>query len=102
VSERAEAASRELWQRLGLSIDWRHTYRTIDARSRRISQLSFIDLVEKGLAYRQEAPTIWCPTCRTAIAQAELDDLERESVFYTVIFTDVLLPTPFLPTSFFC
>ena len=34
---------------------------------------------DKGLAYRQEAPAIWCPECRTAIAQAELNDLERES-----------------------
>jgi valyl-tRNA synthetase len=86
VSERAEADYRELWRRLGLSVDWRHTYRTIDPRSRKISQASFIDLYEKGLAYRQEAPTIWCPECATAIAQAELDDLERESVFYTLAF----------------
>jgi valyl-tRNA synthetase len=86
VSERAEADYRALWQRLGLSIDWRYSYRTIDALSRRTSQLSFMDLYRKGLAYRQEAPTIWCPTCQTAIAQADLDDLDRESVFYTLAF----------------
>jgi valyl-tRNA synthetase len=71
---------------LGLSIDWRYTYRTIDERSRRISQRSFIDLYHKGLAYRQEAPAIWCPECRTAIAQAELNDLERESEFVNLEF----------------
>lgn len=38
------------------------------------------------MAYRQEAPTLWCPTCHTAIAQADLADLERESVFYTLAF----------------
>lgn len=86
VSERAEEEYEALWRRLGLSIDWRYSYRTIDARSRRISQLSFIDLYSKGLAYRKEAPTIWCPECGTAIAQAELNDLERESVFYTLAF----------------
>ncbi|MGC9469769.1 MAG: valine--tRNA ligase [Anaerolineae bacterium] len=86
VSERAEAEYRELWQRLGLSIDWRYTYRTIDTWSRRISQQSFIDLYRKDLVYRQEAPTIWCPECATAIAQAELADLTRESVFYTLAF----------------
>jgi valyl-tRNA synthetase len=79
VSEQAEADYQALWQRLGLSIDWRYTYRTIDRRARRISQLSFIDLERKGLAYRRQAPAIWCPECRTALAQADLNDLERES-----------------------
>lgn len=86
VSEEAEEDYESLWRRLGLSIDWRYFYRTIEARSRRASQLSFIDLYEKDLAYRQEAPTIWCPECGTAIAQAELHDLERESTFYTLAF----------------
>jgi valyl-tRNA synthetase len=86
VGEEAEKEYRQLWQRLGLSIDWRYSYRTIDERSRRIAQWSFVDLYRKGLAYRQQAPAIWCPECQTAIAQAEVDDLERESVFYTLDF----------------
>ncbi len=86
VSEQAEQEYQALWQRMGLSIDWRHTYRTIDDQSRRTSQWSFIDLYRKGLAYRQEAPAIWCPECRTAIAQAELNDLDRDSEFVTLAF----------------
>jgi valyl-tRNA synthetase len=86
VSEEEERAYEALWQRLGLSIDWRYTYRTIDDLSRRTCQLSFIDLYKKGLVYHKEAPSIWCPECGTAIAQAELADLERESVFYTLAF----------------
>ena len=86
VSVEAEKDYQSLWQRLGLSIDWRYTYQTIDTLSRRTSQLSFIDLYRKGLAYRRQAPTIWCPECRTAIAEAELNDLERETVFYTLAF----------------
>jgi valyl-tRNA synthetase len=68
-------------------VDWRHTYRSIDTLSRRTSQRSFLDLYRQGRAYRQQAPTIWCPECRTAIAQAELNDLERDSVFFTLVFT---------------
>ena len=75
-----------LWKRLGLSVDWRHTYRTISARAVRIAQYSFIQLYERELIYRSDAPAIWCPECRTAIAQAELDDLERASTFYTLPF----------------
>jgi valyl-tRNA synthetase len=86
ISEEAEKDYQTLWQRLGLSIDWRYTYRTIDKRSRRTSQLSFIDLYRKGLAYRKEAPAIWCPECHTSIAQAELNDLERQSEFVTLAF----------------
>ncbi|MFZ1396806.1 MAG: valine--tRNA ligase, partial [Candidatus Promineifilaceae bacterium] len=87
VSEETEGGYRDLWQRLGLSIDWRYTYRTIDDNSRRLAQWSFLDLHKKGLAYRQQAPAIWCPECQTAIAQAELNDLERDSTFYTLAFT---------------
>ena len=86
VSEEAEREYRALWSRLGLSVDWRYSYRTIDEYSRRTSQWSFLDLHRKGLAYRQQAPAIWCPECQTAIAQAELDDLYRESTFYELAF----------------
>jgi valyl-tRNA synthetase len=86
LSEQAEAGYQELWMRLGLSIDWRWRYRTIDERSRRISQKLFIDLARRGLAYRQEAPTLWCPECQTAIAQAELNDLARQTRFITLAF----------------
>jgi len=87
ISEEAEQEYETLWKRLGLSIDWRFKYRTIDEYPRRISQLSFLDLYQKNLVYRRRAPAIWCPECRTAIAQAELDDLERDSEFVTLNFT---------------
>jgi valyl-tRNA synthetase len=86
ISADAEQAYKSFWQRLGLSIDWRYSYRTIDDSAQRISQTSFIDLLHKGYAYRKRAPTIWCPECHTAIAQADLDDFQRESVFYTLDF----------------
>ena len=89
VSEETEVEYQALWQRLGLSVDWRYTYRSIDANSRRVSQLSFIHLYRQGLAYRQKSPAIWCPECRTSIAQAELNDLERTSEFVTLRFNFV-------------
>ncbi len=86
VGIEAEEEYRTLWQRLGLSIDWRFSYRSIDTLSRRTSQQSFLDLYRKGLAYQQEAPTIWCPLCQTAIAQAELEDIAGLTTFYTLAF----------------
>ncbi len=75
------------WKSLGLSVDWQEDYSTIDPRSQRISQRSFIDLYRKGRIYRKEAPTLWCPECHTAIAQAEIEDAEHDSVFYDVAFS---------------
>ena len=86
ISSEAEKEYQHLWQRLGLSIDWNYTYRTIDDNARRIAQLSFLKLYQQGLIYRKEAPTIWCPECHTAIAQADLDDLDQQSEFVTLIF----------------
>jgi valyl-tRNA synthetase len=86
VSELAETEYRDLWQRLGLSVDWRHTYRTIGDRAVRLAQRSFIDLYKKELVYRREAPVLWCPHCGTAIAQAELEDIERQGVLYELAF----------------
>jgi valyl-tRNA synthetase len=40
----------------------------------------------QGIGLPRLAPTLWCPECRTAIAQAEVDDLERESEFFTLSF----------------
>jgi valyl-tRNA synthetase len=86
MGEEVEKDYRALWQRLGLSIDWRFTYRTIAELSQRTAQLSFIEAYRGGLAGRKSAPAIWCPECQTAIAQAELNDLERQSEFVTLAF----------------
>jgi len=64
---------------LGVSADYDVYYSTINKNSRRISQKSFIELFNKGLIYKKQFPTIWCPECQTAIAQAELEDKEKET-----------------------
>jgi valyl-tRNA synthetase len=74
------------FKNLGISADWTITYSTIDKNSRQISQKSFIELYKQNRAYRQEAPTMWCPTCQTAISQAELEDQKVESIFNDIIF----------------
>lgn len=88
LSAEVESQFEQFWKRLGLSVDWRLRYSTIDPRSRRISQAAFIDLVEKGRAYRQEAPTQWCIECGTGVAQAEVEDRSGlPTLFTTIPFT---------------
>ncbi|VVB99894.1 Isoleucine--tRNA ligase [uncultured archaeon] len=71
---------------LGLSLDWGTLYRTIEPLARKISQRSFLDIYKSGRAYRKEAPSMWCPSCETAIAQAELEDVEMDSTFNDLVF----------------
>ncbi|VVB77750.1 Isoleucine--tRNA ligase [uncultured archaeon] len=85
------------WKNLGVSSDYGLTYSTIDDNSRKISQNSFIELYKKGLIYKKEFPSLWCPECQTAIAQAELEDKELPSLFSTIKFScegkDLLIAT---------
>jgi len=88
MSSQVEEQFERFWKRLGLSVDWRLRYSTIDERSRRISQNAFIDLYEKNRVYRAEAPTLWCPGCQTGVAQAEVEDRPGiETLFTTIPFT---------------
>ena len=94
TTEEVEARFEAFWQRLGISADWRLRYSTIGERARRTSQWSFLDLYRKGRIYHAQAPNPWCSECQTAIAQAEIDDAEREATFYDLRLTidDLRLP----------
>jgi valyl-tRNA synthetase len=87
----------EDWKRIGVSADYNISYSTIDSQTQKISQKSFLDLLKKGLIYQKAFPSIWCPECQTAIAQAELEDKEESSLFSTLRFTvdkkDLLIAT---------
>jgi valyl-tRNA synthetase len=86
VVEEDEKKFKELFERLGLSVDWRQTYATIDERCRFVAQLSFLRLLEKGEAELRQAPTMWDVDYQSAIAQAEIEDREREGEFHRVRF----------------
>jgi len=81
-----EKAFEELWRYLGLSVDWSMTYATIDKRSQRVSQAAFLRLLERGIAYQLEAPTLWDVDFRTAVAQAELEDREQPGAYHRIRF----------------
>lgn len=74
------------WKNTGFSADFSIFYSTINDHCRKISQRSFIELYKKGREYQKESPSIWCPSCQTAIAQAELEDAEKESFFNDIKF----------------
>ena len=81
-----EKAFEDLWRYLGLSVDWSLTYATIDRRAQRISQTAFLRLLNRGIAYQLEAPTLWDIDFRTAVAQAELEDREQPGAYHRIRF----------------
>ena len=81
-----EKAFEHLWRHLGLSIDWSMTYATIAKPAQRVSQMMFLRLLERGLAYQLEAPTLWDVDFKTAVAQAELEDREQPGAYHRVRF----------------
>ena len=86
VTAEDEKAFEHLWRHLGLSVDWSEQYATIDDHCRKISQLSFLDLVEKGQVYNVESPNMWDIDFKTAVAQAEVEDRPRQGLFYDLRF----------------
>ena len=81
-----EKVFEDLFQTLGLSIDWDYTYQTIDTRARTASQRAFLRNLSRGEAYQTEAPTLWDVTFKTAVAQAELEDRERPGAYHRIRF----------------
>lgn len=87
--EQTKKAEEELmhdFQALGLAVDWSLVYRTISEEAREIAQHSFLDIYNQDRAYRKESPHMFCTTCNTAVAQAELEDSEKESHFIDLLF----------------
>ncbi len=81
-----ERAFQALWKRIGLTVDWREEYSTIDARCRKAAHLSFLDLYRKGHVYSTESPTMWDVDFQTAVAQAEVEDRKVPSHYHHLRF----------------
>ncbi|ROQ38298.1 valyl-tRNA synthetase [Frondihabitans sp. PhB188] len=87
----------DVWRKLGLSVDWTQSYRTIGDDSQAVAQKAFLRNLARGEAYQAQAPTLWDVTFRTAVAQAELEDKDMPGAYHTLAFHgpagDVLIKT---------
>ncbi|WP_101589770.1 valine--tRNA ligase [Brevibacterium jeotgali] len=86
LSAEDEAVFEHLFRSVGLSVDWTYTYRTIEDTARAVSQRAFLADLATGNAYSQDAPTMWDVTFGTAVAQAELEDREKDGAYHRVAF----------------
>lgn len=74
---------REEFKRLGVLADWENPYLTFDPKYEASIVKVFGQLAENGYIYRKKKPVYWCPSCETALADAEVEyaDHSSESVF---------------------
>jgi valyl-tRNA synthetase len=71
-------------KRLGSSADWTRLRFTLDEGLARAVRTAFVKLHDDGLIYRGIAMVNWCPHCRTAISDVEVEYVERASKLYYV------------------
>lgn len=64
---------RQGFKRLGVIGDWEHPYITLDPAFEAKQVEVFGAMAQKGLIYQGLKPTYWCPTCETALAEAEVE-----------------------------
>ena len=74
------------FRRLGILADWKSEYRTMDPAYEAEILKGFSSFVEQGLVYRSKKPVYWSIPCQTALAEAEIEYLNKKSHSIWVAF----------------
>ena len=74
---------------LGSSCDWSRLAFTMDEKCSKAVKEVFVKLYEKGLIYRGSRIINWCPSCRTAISDAEVEFAEEDGFFWHIRYDAV-------------
>jgi isoleucyl-tRNA synthetase len=93
---------RDEFRRLGILGDWERPYLTMDPGYEASEVRALGRCIGAGLVYRGKKPVHWCPSCVTALAEAEVEysDVSSPSVYVAYPFVDPLpaaladLPAP--------
>jgi len=59
-------------KRMGFSYDWNREISTCDPNYYRWEQKIFIEMFEKGLAYKKQSRVNWCDNCQTVLANEQV------------------------------
>ncbi|MCX8031296.1 MAG: isoleucine--tRNA ligase [Thermodesulfovibrionales bacterium] len=70
---------REEFKRLGVFGDWTNPYITMSYEYEASIVSEFIKFVKSGSVYKGKKPVHWCPSCITALAEAEVEYNEKLS-----------------------
>ena len=76
-------------RRLGASCDWSRERFTMDEGCNKAVVEVFVNLYEKGLIYRGDRIINWCPVCKTALSDAEVEYEEQHSHLWHIHYPAV-------------
>jgi isoleucyl-tRNA synthetase len=88
---------REQFKRLGVLGDFNHPYLTMDPSYELSLVKELTRLISDGYVNRRLRPIHWCPVCKSALAEAEVEYADHESLSVTVAFPVKSLPAGILP-----
>ena len=69
---------------MGVSCDWDRSRFTMDETCAKAVRETFCDLYEKGLIYKGSRIINWCPHCRTALSDAEVEYKDMPGHFWHI------------------
>ena len=69
---------------MGVSCDWDRSRFTMDETCAKAVRENFCDLYEKGLIYKGSRIINWCPHCRTALSDAEVEYKDMPGHFWHI------------------
>ena len=72
---------------LGSSCDWSRLSFTMDEKCSRAVKEVFVNLYNKGLIYRGDRIINWCPECKTALSDAEVEYVEEDSHLWYIKYS---------------
>ncbi len=73
-TKRCISDMRKQQAKMGLSYDWDRLTITCQPDYYKWNQWIFLKFYEKGLAYKKKAPINWCPSCKTVLANEQVED----------------------------
>ncbi len=76
-------------RKMGVSCDWSRERFTMDEGCSRAVREVFVRLYEKGLIYRGQRMINWCPSCRSALSDAEVVYREQDSHLWYIRYPGV-------------
>ncbi len=72
------------FKKLGASCDWSRERFTMDEGCSEAVKEAFVRLYDKGLIYRGSRIINWCPDCKTALSDAEVEYSEQQGHFWHI------------------
>jgi valyl-tRNA synthetase len=88
------------FKRLGLSCDWSRFTFTMDSHSKNEVTKAFNRLHKDGFIYKGDRMINWCPSCKTALSDAEVEYTEISRPIWTVKYGGISVATTRPETMF--